>query len=426
MTQRTASPFYPTRAARVELARKRYFDEGIAPSGVVSDAVFQSWTRCQRLHGDPGGKVAFQPVTASRTHLSLQKNRDLRNAWFEQLPALENAFATTSCAVMLTDASGVLIGATCVGRAHERLMPIATRLGVDLSEEAVGTTAPGVVARTGEPVCVLGAEHYFNDVTAMNCAASPVRDIHGRIAGVLDISSEAMPFSFDAASVVELFAGSIENRLLVAQSHEHLVIHMQVAAPLLDSPVVGLVGVNAAGRLAWCNGVASRLLGLHRSHRPDEASCAQEARGSSISELASLPASGASALTLPNGLRLWARSSMRAPDGRRNVFGFHRAAEQPHATIPLSGCLPAWEGGGEVMEGAVPRAACNPADEHPTDTETAVAGEPMSLRDSDRDVIERTVKECGGNISTAAKKLRVSRGLVYRRLRNSAAHAVSR
>ena len=55
MTTQVQSPFFASKAERVELARRRYFEEGIAPSGVVSDAVFQSWARCQRVHGDPAG-----------------------------------------------------------------------------------------------------------------------------------------------------------------------------------------------------------------------------------------------------------------------------------------------------------------------------------------------------------------------------------
>jgi sigma-54 dependent transcriptional regulator, acetoin dehydrogenase operon transcriptional activator AcoR len=383
-----ASLFHSTRAERIELARRRYFEEGVAPSGVVSDAVFQSWVRCQRLHADPKGEVAFEPVTVSRTHLSLQKNRHLRDAWIEELPSLNSALGATSCAAMLVDPSGVLVGATCAGRAHERLMPVATRLGVDLSENAVGTTAPGVVVRTGMPVSVLGAEHYFDDVKTMNCAAAPIRDILGRVAGVLDISTEAIPFSFDAASVVGLFAGAIENRLLVAQSDEHLVVCIQVAASLLDSPVVGLVGIDVRGRLAWCNGVAGRLLGLNAAPVQGYLPSAEEALGMSISALASLPRHGAAAMRLPNGLTIWARSSMRAADGRRDLVNVPRdpAPDDDRVTAPCLSLPPAAEAS-------------------------------TSLRESDRDLIERTVKECGGNIASAARQLRVSRGLIYRRLR---------
>jgi len=70
MTDLARTPFFSTPAERVELARRRYFEEGVAPSGVVSDAVFQSWARCQRLHADPGGEVDFQPVTRMGVDLS--------------------------------------------------------------------------------------------------------------------------------------------------------------------------------------------------------------------------------------------------------------------------------------------------------------------------------------------------------------------
>lgn len=411
MTQHSASLFYSTRAERIELARRRYFEEGVAPSGVVSDVVFQSWLRCQRLHADPMGEVAFEPVTVSRTHLSLQKNRHLHDAWLEEIPSLSGALGATSCAAMLVDPSGVLIGATCAGRAHERLMPIATRLGVNLSEEAVGTTAPGVAARTGMPVCVLGAEHYFDEVKTMNCAAAPVRDIRGRVAGVLDISSEVVPFSFDAASVVGLFAGAIENRLLVAQSNEHLVVCIQVAASLLDSPVVGLVGVDAAGQVAWCNGVAARLLGLNSEQVHLDQASAEETLGASISKLASLPRSGAAVMRLPSGFTVWARSSMRTPDGRRGIVSA-RPAPELHDDGVMSATQVALhheESVQSVVAAAAEVQSMDPCWPRPLST---------SLRESDRDLIERTVKECGGNLSKAARKLRVSRGLIYRRLRS--------
>jgi transcriptional regulator of acetoin/glycerol metabolism len=79
--------------------------------------------------------------------------------------------------------------------------------------EAVGTTAPGIVARTGKQASVQGAEHISESVHFMHCAAAPIRDIHGNLAGVLDMASEGIAFNFDAASVVGLYDASIENRL---------------------------------------------------------------------------------------------------------------------------------------------------------------------------------------------------------------------
>lgn len=405
--------FFQTRPARVELARQRFFEEGHSPTGVVGEAVFESWARCLRQHGNPSERATFQPVTASRTQLALLKNRDLRQAWMDELPRLEAILSATSCAAMLTDATGVLIGASCVGRSHEQLMPIATRLGVNLSEDAVGTTAPGVAARTGKPVCVLGGEHFFDSVKAMHCAAAPIRDLRGQLAGVLDISSEHIPFEFDAAAVAVLYAGAIENRLLVAQSVEHLVIRFQVAPELLDSAMVGLIGVGVDGRQAWENGVAQSLLGAGRGHEQNPAAMPASRLGLAWAQLAALPAVGAAPLTLPNGLLVWARAEMRARDGRRGLVpGAHPPAVAP-ADKPA---LVAHEESAATPAPASVAAMVNPrvtVEHSPEDSTVATP----RLRESDLDLIQRTLLACGGNVSDAAARLGVSRGLIYRRLR---------
>jgi sigma-54 dependent transcriptional regulator, acetoin dehydrogenase operon transcriptional activator AcoR len=421
--------FLHSRPARVELARQRFFDEGHSPTGVVGEAVFESWARCLRQHGNPSERATFEPVTASRTQLALLKNRDLRQAWADELPRLEAILSATSCAAMLTDATGVLIGASCVGRSHEQLMPIATRLGVNLSEDAVGTTAPGVAARTGKPVCVLGGEHFFDSVKAMHCAAAPIRDARGHLAGVLDISSEHIPFEFDAAAVAGLYAGAIENRLLVAQSAEHLVIRFQIAPELLDSAMVGLIGVGIDGRQAWENGVARRLLGGGQGHELTPADMPASRLGLDWARLAALPAAGAAPLTLPNGLRVWARAEMRAHDGRRGLVTATPPPALPRADEATQGvradavALPAAEAITRATTGPVTATTTAPAADDPGPrevVETAAAGSTLTtprLRESDLDLIHRTLQACGGNVSDAAVRLGVSRGLIYRRLR---------
>lgn len=410
MNHLLSSSLLHTRAARIELARQRYFEEGQAPTGVVSDAVFASWARCQRLHGSPHETATFQPVTASRTQLALLKNRHLHQAWMDEVPRLEAMLSTTTCTAMLTDASGVLIGSSCVGRSHEALMPVATRLGVDLSEDAVGTTAPGVAARTGKAVCVLGGEHFFDSVKDMHCAAAPIRDIRGQLAGVLDLSSERIPFAFDAAAVTGLLAGAIENRLLVAQSNEHLVVRFQVAPELLDSAMVGLIGIDSDGRLAWENGVARSLLHGQGAagRRLDRAP--EEVLGLPWAQLAALPAAGAAPLPLPNGLLVWARAEMRAGDGRRGLFATSR---RPAAPAAESDALP--------FDKAAPTHTGNTGTALPTVEEAAPIGPaaavPPGLRESDLALIRTTLRACNGNVSDAAKRLGVSRGLIYRRLK---------
>ncbi len=410
MNHLPSSSLLHSRPARVELARRRFFDEGQAPTGAVGDAVFESWARCLRLHGNPYAPATFEPVTASRTQLALLKSRQLRQAWMDELPRLESILSTTPCAAMLTDSTGVLIGSSCVGRAHEHLMPVATRLGVNLSEDAVGTTAPGVAARTGKAVCVQGGEHFFDSVKDMHCAAAPIRDISGRLAGVLDISSEEIPFEFDAAAVAGLYAGAIENRLLVAQSTEHLVIRFQVAPELLDSAMVALIGVDARGELAWENGVARSLLGTPTLPLLAADRSPQQKLGVGWTQLAALPSAGAMPLALPNGLTVWARAEMRAPDGRRGFVT--TSSPQPNLSVSLEVDTPE-----STLDATVPSVNSEGRQAPSTPKTDLETGPTPQLRESNLELIQRTLQATGGNVSIAAERLGVSRGLIYRRLR---------
>ena len=77
-------------------------------------------------------------------------------------------------------ATGVLI---FVLSWNQVLMPLASRIGVSLAEDCIGTNAPGVTAHTGQASVVLGGEHFFGCVQVMYCAAAPIRDVRGQTIG---------------------------------------------------------------------------------------------------------------------------------------------------------------------------------------------------------------------------------------------------
>jgi transcriptional regulator of acetoin/glycerol metabolism len=393
------SIFFSTQTDRIALARQRYFEEGVLPSGVVSEAVFQSWARCLRQKQDPHGRLEFQPVSNSRAQLALQKNRLLRDAWLAEASELDAVLGATRCGAMLTDPSGVLIGATSSRRLHEKITPVAHRIGVSFAEEAVGTTAPGIVARTGKQACVQGAEHFFESVNFMHCAAAPIRDIDGSLAGVLDMSSEGMAFNFDAASVVGMYASSIENRLLVSQSNEHLIVRFQISPAMLDTPMAALMGIDMQGRIVWRNAAASRLMGIQPDGAQPGSENVDEMLQSSFSELASNRHSSNSLLRLSNGLQVHVRCELQVRDGLTHIFAVGKPTQEASMLdITADLALPAVS----APQDSVAHPLVSPV-------------EPASLRDADVDLIVRTLKECGGNVSAAARKLQVSRGLIYRR-----------
>lgn len=403
-----ASPralFFTSDAQRVALARQRYFEEGQLPSGSVSAAVLDSWARCHRQRLNPGDALEFNQVSPSRAQLARQRNHQLIDAWSSEIHEIEHTLAGTLCSAILTDASGVLIATTTSDSPQAAITPAAHRIGINLSEECVGTTAPGLVVKTGKPATVWGGEHYFEGVMPMYCAAAPIRGISGQLAGVLDISREGAAFDFDAAAVVSLYASSIENRLLTGQAREQLVLKLQVSPALIDTPMVGLAGIDGHGRLAWANGVAERLFGPTFRHPTDPPTAVEDLFGLTLNRLLALPSDRATPLRLTNGLSLWVRAVLPAPDGGRSQGACMAPAERSVSDVPPR----AVEHASAALPPEEPAAAVN----------TAQNAASTTLRAADNDLILRTVRALNGNISKTAAQLGVSRGLVYRRLREA-------
>jgi transcriptional regulator of acetoin/glycerol metabolism len=394
-------PFFTTPEQRLALARERYFEEGIRPSGLVSESVIQSWARCVQSHRNPAEKIVFEPVTQGRVRSALTRSRMLLQTAQSELRQLETTLAGTSCTVILTDPQGIVVHAARPSDDHGAvLMPLAGRVGVNLAEDSIGTNAPGLTAKTRLPSVVLGAEHFFGCVQVMHCAAAPIRDAEGRLAGVLDVSSESRPFGFDAAAVVGLFATAIENRLLRTQSVDHIVMHLQTSPTLLDTPMEGLVGIDATGRIAWANSAAARLLGVAQF---GSELGAEHVFGLGIAALAALTRRrGTGAHRLPNGLQVWMQARMQARDGVGPILGFGSAAA---AGVSMRDRTDAatMSTATAIESGATHEAAANP---------------PGTLRHSSRHLVLRALEECQGNVSSAAQRLGVSRGLIYRHLKN--------
>lgn len=390
--------FFQTTEQRTALARQRFFDEGTRPSGLVGEAVIQSWLRCAKAHQLPTDRVSFEQVTRSRAHASLNRNRQLLQAGNLELNNMEAALAGTECRVLLTDPQGVIIHATQLpADSQHPLLKTASRVGVNLTEDQIGTTAPGIVVRTGEACTVTGAEHFFQCLQTLHCAAAPIRDIHGQLAGVLDVSIEAGRFHFDAAAVVGMYATTIENRLLQLQSVEHLVLHFQASPTLLGTPMEALAGIDTSGRVLWLNGVGRRLTGC----RMEDHHSVDEVFGAPLERLLALPRQlQAQTLRLPNGLGVWIKGRLTANDG----------ADFKHAVAvsqPMPALVPTMPEPAPVDTPPPTTAAPDEADTHAT------------LLDHKQRLIETTLAACGGNIAKAARALGVSRGMLYRRLQKS-------
>ncbi|UJW80353.1 GAF domain-containing protein [Hydrogenophaga sp. SL48] len=409
-----AQPFFQTPEQRAALARQRFFDEDVRPSGLVSEAVIQSWGRSRSLGHTRHKCPSLDPVSRASLNATLARNRELLDAAQLDLNQLEASLTGTQCRVLLTDATGVIVHVTHGAREPgQGTLNVASRVGVNLAEGHIGTTAPGIVVRTGLASTVLGCEHYYDMFQDMRCAAAPIRDVQGRLVGVLDLSTESRGFGFDAASVVGVFATSIENRLLQAQSDRHLVLHFQAAPALLGTPMEGLAGVSTDGEVVWLNATGHSLLG--RGPKQPQGSVG-ELLGLEMRQLLALCGTPSARLVqLPSGLGIWMKVELRMPDGVDVPHGVGWSAAPapvaPATSVPHERDAPAQHH--EADEAAEANGVV------PAPAAAAPTGAP-SLAEAQQALIVRSLQANGGNVARTARQLGVSRGLVYRHLRKPA------
>jgi sigma-54 dependent transcriptional regulator, acetoin dehydrogenase operon transcriptional activator AcoR len=383
-TPTAANPFFATPAQRTALARERFFERGERPLGLVSEPVLQSWNRSLAAGHRPEATPAFDPVTKGQLRATLDRHHALLQAAAPEIDQLDTMLAGTACKTVLTDRHGIVVRASAsTGRG---ILDTAGRVGVNLGEGNLGSTAPGITAASGALVTVCGGEHFYGALREVHCASAPIRDGGGHLLGVLDVSTEGQGFAFDALSLVRLAAVGIENRLLTRQARGHVLLRFQASPQLLGTPLEGMAAVDERGRVAWVNPAGLALLARPADGHPvDEL---EALFGLSLQALLAHTRDSAPAPhRLPSGLLIHLRASM----GRATP-------EAPAAAVPLTGAA------------AVQAALLQEA----------------SLHALGQQAIDAALIRCRGNISAAARVLGVSRGLLYRRLKERAAARTAR
>lgn len=370
--------------SRTALVRHALFNEGRTLPGLVAGHVMDSWRRCQKAGLAPEAQPVFEPVHRRKVNYLEGRDHALLRAADGPFEELQQSLSRSHCKVMLTDRHGVLLRTTPTRADDSSLLKAACRPGVDLGEIMAGTNAPALAARTGSQCQLDPGEHFYDVLRHIRCVAAPIRNRRGTVVAVLDLTVEHRAFGFNAAWLVGTYASAIENRLRIAQTRQQVLLKLHVSPSQLDGLTVGLVAVDETGRIAWVNQMAAALIGT--ADDPGVSRRCEEVLGMGVEQLLALSTQGRpQSVALPNGLCVWLVAEFRKlGDG----------ADEDH---PVDDAV-------EVAEEAP---AASPLPEDSVDT----------LARLNRQMIERALSACGGNVSKAARLLKVSRGLLYRRLR---------
>lgn len=354
------------RLALIEQARKAVLESRAPfPAPQLAPWVDRSWRRCLDLGFQPQQHIAFDPVTAAAMRHAIEANQPLLRAAAPVIQSLTRAMAHTRYFAILTDARGTVID---VNGPVDRQNPLAAniaRVGVDLSERAVGTTAIGTTLAELQPVWLHRGEHFYDDTSVYSCAGAPIWGPDGQCVGMLDLTGVNVIEQPALKHLVTQSARSIENALTLGRPHR-LLLCLNWPGRVIGDDSDGLVGLDADGQVTALNRSAAEMLGIGPGMVPGHCSDLFAVPMEALFDAARAQR-GPFEVPLWSGLRLCVLAKLNR-HGERGGVPAHGAAHG----IPLK------------------------------DMETAL--------------IRKAVDDARGNVKEAARALGISRATVYRKL----------
>jgi transcriptional regulator of acetoin/glycerol metabolism len=357
-------PSHPQRLALIEQARKSVLDtrDPNAPAA-LSPWIDRSWRRCLGMGFNPHQPIAFDAVTQSAVRNAIDANQPLLRAAAPVIQSLTRAMANTRYFAILTDASGLVIDVNGPVDRHNPQAASIARVGVDLSERAVGTSAIGATLAELQPVWLHRGEHFFDATSVYSCAGAPIWGPDGQCVGMLDLTGVNVVEQPALKHLVIQSARSIENALALARPHR-LLLSLNWPGQSLGGDSDGLVCVDDDGQITALNRPGADMLAIVAGMAPGHCT---DVFAVSLESLFDAARAHRPAMEVPlwSGLRLNVHA-------RLNTGGERTPMQGAGAAVPLK------------------------------DVETAL--------------IRKAVEEARGNVMEAARALGISRATVYRKL----------
>ncbi|MGQ0711080.1 MAG: helix-turn-helix domain-containing protein [Rhodoferax sp.] len=364
------------RLALIAQARRSLLQErGLAPALPcgLDPAITRSWQRCLAAGADPRRPVEFDLIGAPLARHTQERHPALLQCASPLLEQLGRAIANTRYFALLTDAQGVVLAACGAIDRSDRRAERITRVGANLSEAAIGTSAIGLALAEQRPVWLHRGEHFFDTNQDYSCAGAPVFGAQGECLGMIDVTGIRTDERPELRHLVQQTAQRLQSALVQAQPHA-LLLRLNWPGSVLGADADALVALDADGAVVACNQPARDMLPMLRPGARADASIA-DMLGVGVATLFDAARQSRAPFEVPlwSGLRLQVLAL--SPSGTARKGSRHSAGP---GTEPLGGAAPL-----KAVESAL---------------------------------IRNAIDTARGNVAQAAQALGISRATLYRRL----------
>lgn len=228
----------------------------------------KSWMRCSRMGLDPRGDKRAINLEEKSIKERIHSHLDLHQILLSHHENIREYFDYVPIAILFSDSEGYLLSAS----GHEEILSLLeqgdVKAGASISENSIGSSAPGICITEGRTVGVIAEEHYYEAFHWASCIATPIHNQEKGLIGALDFTS-TVNYGKELNNLIPLLfsiSNSIRFELLLKRRLQQMEIYDSYFHNIFHYSGSVLILVNSMGRVIELNRTGQKLFGV----RPEE------------------------------------------------------------------------------------------------------------------------------------------------------------
>lgn len=239
---------------------KIFVTEGILNREGIRDVIAESWKRSKAYGINPFVEDFSVRLGKDELDKKYKEFTPLLNTAKPFMDSLYKIVKDTDFIIRLTDRDGYVL--EHIG--EEKIVSMYSSLGLcdgyNIREEINGTNALGIALITGEPIQVLGGEHYIQQYHKLTSSACPIKDKNGQILGVLSITGNYELVHPHTLGMVVAAAEAIEKEIKLEERNRELKLINERFYQITESIFEGIIRIDSTGSIVSINRFARKLL----------------------------------------------------------------------------------------------------------------------------------------------------------------------
>src|ERR1700742_1786791 len=233
---------------------------------VLSEPIGDSWKRCVRDYSlDPVRVYAPAVISTGDLRGRQVQHEQLIQIASAELDSLYDQISGSGYALLLTDASGVILREKIDATLKSLFRSAGLLVGADWSELHEGTNGIGTCITVDRPVTVHRTEHFRARHIGLSCSGAPVHDPSGSLLAVLDASTvdarDTRASQAHTMALVNMSAQLIEKCVFLQHHHNAHIVRFHTRPELVNLLHDGSLALGHNGTVIAADQMAVRLLG---------------------------------------------------------------------------------------------------------------------------------------------------------------------